>query len=192
MTKKIISELKNSFDNFVADFQRFGDYVVIDWHNANGSSNCRVRYVINEADGELHISGDLGSAVFYWYSHNTWQDLASYSKSLDYFLSKAEASSESPNYDYERAVSQLKWRFERNEWEEIGLDEFSYDDFIDSVMYGWDPDNGTIDPNLVEDCIIEFLHDNEIYVLGDGASDCERLWAIGMQMILDQYGDDQS
>ena len=109
MTKKIISELKNTFDNFVADFQRFGDYVVIDWHNANGSSNCHVRYVINEADGELHISGDLGSAVFYWYSHNTWQDLATYSKSLDYFLSKAETSSESPNYDYERAVSQLKW-----------------------------------------------------------------------------------
>lgn len=29
-------------------------------------------------------------------------------------------------------------------------------------------------------------------VLGDGVSDRERLWAIGMQMILDQYGDDQS
>jgi hypothetical protein len=186
------SKLENTFENFVADFQRFGDYVVIDWHNANGSSNCRVRYVINEADGELHISGDLGSAVFYWYSHNTWQDLATYSKSLDYFLSKAETSSESPNYDYERAVSQLKWQFERNEWNEIGLDEFSYDEFIDSVMYGWNPNNGTIDPDLVDDYIIEFLHDNEIYVLGDGVSDRKRLWAIGMQMILDQYGDDQS
>ena len=72
------------------------------------------------------------------------------------------------------------------------MDEFSYDEFIDSVMYGWNPNNGTIDPDLVDDCIIEFLHGNEIYVLGDGVSDRERLWAIGMQMILDQYGDDQS
>lgn len=49
-----------------------------------------------------------------------------------------------------------------------------------------------IDDGYFGDRYYLIRHDNEIYVLGDGVSDRERLWAIGMQMILDQYGDDQS
>lgn len=75
-------ELKKTFKNFVAKFKRFEDWVFIEWCNANGSSNCRIRYIINEKEGELHISGDLGSGVFYWYSKNTWQDIARYANKL--------------------------------------------------------------------------------------------------------------
>lgn len=87
-------ELRQQFKNFVADFKRFDDIVLIDWHNANERSANHVNYMINEKTGELHISGDLGSASFYCYGKNTWQDISSYFEDLGYFLSKAEASSE--------------------------------------------------------------------------------------------------
>ena len=43
-------KLKKTFKNFVAKFKRFEDWVFIEW--------------CNEKEGELHISGDLGSGVF--------------------------------------------------------------------------------------------------------------------------------
>ena len=108
MNMETNQKIRQQFENFVAEFKRFENIVFIDWHNANGSCNCRVNYMINEKTGELHISGDLGSAVFYWYGKNTWQNIASYSKNLGYFLSKAEANSEEGYYDETKARKELE------------------------------------------------------------------------------------
>lgn len=148
-------ELKKTFKNFVAKFKRFEDWVFIEWCNANGSSNCRIRYIINEKEGELHISGDLGSGVFYWYSKNTWQDIARYANSFSYFNSKAEAKSD----------------YGMTDWDVYGDGAFTRDGFAD------------------ED-VINLLLDNEFYSAGKVASNRERLWAIGLQMILEKYGDE--
>ena len=42
--------------------------------------------------------------------------------------------------------------------------------------------------SIANEDVIDFLLDNEIYSVGKVASYRERLWAIGLQMILEKYG----
>lgn len=185
-------ELRQQFKNFVADFKRFEDIVFIDWHNANGRSTNQVNYMINEKTGELHISGDLGSAVFYWYSKNTWQDIANYSKDLAYFLSKAEANSEEGYYDKAKARRELEEYFSEENWDNQDIEEelgCTRAELIDRAMERWNKygvgefSNEAFD----DDETVEFLHDNDIYSAGHTVSTRERLWAVGLQMILEKY-----
>lgn len=186
-------ELKKTFKNFVAKFKRFEDWVFIEWRNANGSSNCRIRYIINEKEGELHISGDLGSGVFYWYSKNTWQDIARYANNFSYFNSKAEAKSDYGMTDWDVAKDDLR-DFIQEYVEDEALKEIGYteDEFIEEAMEGWDVyGDGTFTRDgLADEDVINFLLDNEFYSAGKVASNRERLWAIGLQMILEKYGDE--
>lgn len=192
MAMETNQELRQQFKNFVADFKRFEDIVFIDWHNANGRSTNQVNYMINEKTGELHISGDLGSAVFYWYSKNTWQDIANYSKDLAYFLSKAEANSEEGYYDKEKARKELEEYFSEENWDNRDIEEelgCTRAELIDRAMERWNQygvgefSNEAFD----DDETVEFLHDNDIYSAGHTVSTRERLWAVGLQMILENH-----
>lgn len=192
MTMETNQKLRQQFENFVAEFKRFENIVFIDWHNANGSGNCRVNYMINEKTGELHISGDLGSAVFYWYGKNTWQNIASYSKSLGYFLSKAEANSEEGYYDEEKARRELEEYFSEENWDNQDIEEelgCTRAELIDRAMERWNKYGAGEFSNEAfdEDETVEFLHDNDIYSAGHTVSTRERLWAVGLQMILEKY-----
>ena len=192
MTMETNQKLRQQFENFVAEFKRFENIVFIAWHNANGSSNCRVNYMINEKTGELHISGDLGSAVFYWYGKNTWQNIASYSKNLGYFLSKAEANSEEGYYDETKARKELEEYFSEENWDNRDIEEelgCTRSELIDRAMERWNQYGTGEFSNEVfdEDRTVEFLHDNDIYSAGHTVSARERLWAVGLQMILEKY-----
>lgn len=187
--------LRQQFKNFVADFKRFDDIVFIDWHNANGRSANQVKYMINEKTGELHISGDLGSAIFYWYGKNTWQDIASYSKNLGYFLSKAEANSEEGYYDETKARKELEEYFSEENWDNRDIEEelgCTRSELIDRAMECWNKYGTGEFSNEVfdEDRTVEFLHDNDIYSAGYTVSARERLWAVGLQMILEKCGNE--
>lgn len=157
-------ELKKIFKNFVAKFKRFEDWVFIEWCNANGSSNCRIRYIINEKEGELHISGDLGSGVFYWYSKNTWQDIARYANSFSYFNSKAESKSDDGMTDSDIAKDDLR-DFLQEYVDDETLKELGYteDEFIEEAMEGWDVygDGAFTRDGLADENVINFLLDNE-------------------------------
>ena len=192
MNMETNQKLRQQFENFVAEFKRFENIVFIAWHNANGSSNCRVNYMINEKTGELHISGDLGSAVFYWYGKNTWQNIASYSKNLGYFLSKAEANSEEGYYDETKARKELEEYFSEENWDNRDIEEelgCTRSELIDRAMERWNQYGTGEFSNEVfdEDRTVEFLHDNDIYSAGHTVSARERLWAVGLQMILEKY-----
>lgn len=186
-------ELRKTFKNFIADFKHFEDWVFIEWHNANGSSNCRVRYIVNEKEGELHISGDLGSAIFYWHAKNTWQDIAEYSKHFSYFKSKAEANSDDGMTDSDVAEEDLR-DFIQEYVDDETLKELGYteDEFIEEAMEGWDVygDGAFTRDGFADEDVINLLLDNEFYSAGKVASNRERLWAIGLQMILEKHGDE--
>lgn len=187
--------LRQQFKNFVADFNRFDDIVFIDWHNANGRSANQVNYMINEKTGELHISGDLGSAIFYWYGKNTWQDIASYSENLGYFLSKAEANSEEGYYDETKARKELEEYFSEENWDNRDIEEelgCTRSELIDHAMERWNKYGTGEFSNEVfdEDRTVEFLHDNDIYSAGHTVSARERLWSVGLQMILEKCGNE--
>lgn len=188
--------LRQHFKNFVADFKRFEDIVFIDWHNVNGNCKNQVNYMINEKTGELHISGDLGSAIFYWCYEITWQNIANCSEDLGYFLSKAEANSEEGYYDEAKARKELEEYFSKENWDNRDIKEelgCTRAELIDRAMERWNKygtgefSNEAFD----DDRTVEFLHDNDIYSSGHTVSTRERLWAIGLQMILENYGSNQ-
>lgn len=185
-----MKNLEKFFQGFKADFQRFGDYVVIDWHNSSESDNqhaYRVRYIINEAEGELHVSGDLGSGIFYWYRHTTWQQIAEDSESLRYFLEKAESCSDAFYYDRNRALIELKAAFPEEEWDTFELaEDYTYQEFLDHAIAGWNQlDHGEF--TVTADCdidVVEFLEEYDFSRgVGKLVSSRVKMWAVGLQMI---------
>ena len=191
--------LAKLFRNFQADFQRFGDYVVIDWHNRNAADNqhaYRIRYIINEADGELHVSGDLGSGVFYWYCPTTWQQMAEDSKALSYFLEKAESWSDMFYYDRSQALAELRAAIPAAEWEDTELfEDYTYQEFLDHAMAGWNQ-LGHGEFTVTPDCdleIVEFLQYHDLaHGVGKLLSSRVKMWVVSLQMIADtQQQNDQ-
>lgn len=194
-----MKNLEKFFQGFKADFQRFGDYVVIDWHNSAESDNqhaYRVRYIINEADGELHVSGDLGSGIFYWYRPTTWQQMAEDSEPLSYFLEKAESCSDMFYYDRSQARAELQAAFPAAEWEDTELaEDYTYQEFLDHALAGWNQ-LGHGEFTVTADCdidIVEFLQDHDLaHGVGKLVSSRVKMWAVGLQMIADtQQQNDQ-
>ena len=72
---------------------------------------------------------------------------------------------------------------------ELGYTE---DEFIEEAMEGWDVygDGAFTRDGFADEDVINLLLDNEFYSAGKVASNRERLWAIGLQMILEKYGDE--
>lgn len=63
-----MTDLKHVFDGYRADFQRTRDWVIINWHHPDiNENNHQITYIVNEFTGELHISGDVGEAIFHRY-----------------------------------------------------------------------------------------------------------------------------
>lgn len=194
-----MKNLEKFFQGFKADFQRFGDYVMIDWHNSSESDNqhaYRVRYIINEAEGELHVSGDLGSGIFYWYRPTTWQQMAEDSESLPYFLEKADSCSDAFYYDRNQALAELQAVIPAAAWEDAELAEvYSYQDFLDHAISGWNQ-LGHGEFTVTPDCdieIVEFLEDHYlVHGVGKVVSSGVKMWAVSLQMIADtQQQNDQ-
>lgn len=183
------TELKHVFNGYRADFQRTRDWVIINWHHPDiNKNNHQITYIVNEFTGELHISGDVGEAIFHWYTPNTWQDLADYSYDLPYFFSKIETSSEQDTYDYDTALKELTELIPRDEFEADGLsDHYTYPDFINRCMAMWNQhDQGEFTPQSEDDFeLIDYLQEHDVYQVGHINGDRMRLWAIGLQTILE-------
>ena len=83
----------------------------------------------------------------------------------------------------------MKWilNLDDETLKELGYTE---DEFIEEAMAGWDiyGDGAFTKDGIANEDVIDFLLDNEIYSAGKVASYRERLWAIGLQMILEKYG----
>ena len=78
--------------------------------------------------------------------------------------------------------------------EDEALKEIGYteDEFIEEAMEGWSlyGDGAFTRDGFADEDVINLLLDNEFYSAGKVASNRERLWAIGLQMILEKYGDE--
>ncbi|WP_143739877.1 hypothetical protein [Ligilactobacillus salivarius] len=131
--------------------------------------------------------------MFYWYSKNTWQDIARYANNFSYFNSKAESKSDDGMTDSDIAKDDLR-DFLQEYVDDETLKELGYteDEFIEEAMEGWDVygDGAFTRDGLADEDVIDLLLDNEFYSAGKVASNRERLWAIGLQMILEKYGDE--
>lgn len=107
------------FQNHKAKLGQAGDIQFLNW--SDGTFWYSVRYVLD--GGKLYISGDLGDAIFQFYSDVTFDQISSFS--LDYFAEKLTASSrEKIEFDSDEAVKQLRsWL---NDLKEEGI-EYEHD-----------------------------------------------------------------
>lgn len=88
--EKLLTEHYNeAFKDHVASFIDLPDGTqVLKWRNKRGGTDYYFNAVLQ--DGALMIYGDLGEAVFMWYSHITWKFFANLQ--FGYFASKCCAS----------------------------------------------------------------------------------------------------
>jgi len=82
---------------------------VMTWGNKNGSSNCRIDYMLR--NGSLAVYGDLGEAVYRWYGETNLEWISGLG--LGYFHGKCEASEfrdgrNPKEWDGDSAIKEIK------------------------------------------------------------------------------------
>lgn len=127
----IINEFK---DHAIRDHQvvyRAGSprVEVMTWGDKNGSSNCRIDYMLR--NGALAVYGDLGDAVYRWYGKTTLEWIAGLH--LGYFHGKCCASEykdgRNPHeWDWKSALKEVKEAVRNNIKEGVSYGVFHYRD----------------------------------------------------------------
>lgn len=111
--KKVFEKLEHK----ATLIQNTDRYTIIDWRQKNGSGEYYVNYIIDKKRGSLIISGDLGDCIATWYNSNSVHDIARYIRSVDYFISKFQCSSDSYDYDEDDILEDIE-----GELKEAGVD----------------------------------------------------------------------
>ncbi len=168
-------ETKNEeWKNHVATYEKHGeDLETLQWKNP-AENHFAIFYV--RQHGCLMIWGDLGSAVHRWYPDMSMESMAD--TSLDYFVSKCEASEEGRKpyaFDYKEAEKDIKQYF----------DEFAKDR---NHEYEPDPDVKWANEELIGRAKQEMLFD---YWNGHGNLEDQYTWVAWMRDHADEvFGDD--
>lgn len=184
---------KNHKATLIQDTDRF---LIIDWRNANGSSNYYVNYIVDKKRGSLIVSGDLGDSIATWYNPIEPSKLKVYIRNIGYYISKFQAASDCYFYKSENILADLKEELDTSE------DEFEFiDDEVCSVDEFW---------KMVEEEIDECIYGNEfipsselihileesgcvdtfewLYTCGRRIKTRVHLWSVGFNMACEQLG----
>lgn len=180
-----------NFNNLVFEYKCFDNKIEYlackdpeyEWKN-------RINYLFDRSSSTLSISGDLGFAVFCWYSsQNTLRDIAEYSKDLGYFASKVKAAEELWSYDYSLLDEQLNDYLRlSNENDDCYLSKSERQELKNSILESWDDRTGYyMSSDLETKIAVEFDPDYwENLPDGKVISDWIRDYASGLQKWLDQ------
>ena len=199
------NRVKKDFENHEAVIiGRTDKCTIIDWQNRNGSGINRIRYIFDTQQGDIVITGDLGTAVFSWHNGQPVTNLLGYAKDIHYFISKAVTATDLFTFDDNDVIKDLEeacrkavedsedkyWSSEHNNaWE--GLVEEINDGNYSLI------DDDILNPHLkFSDCMMEFLDyfDDEWYEKAEFCYAGKRIaprvfyWAAGLLGILDQIG----
>lgn len=108
-TRKAAKE--HVFRDFIPTTESFGSIQIVDWRNKNGSKEGAIRFLFDNAEKYLHISGDYGSAIL---------DLHSFSEvslktvgiltDIGYLIGKIKCSTDLYIYDEELARKDVEER----------------------------------------------------------------------------------
>ena len=171
------------------------DFTVIDWRNANGSSEYYMSFFIDKRRGSLHIDGDLGSSIATWHNRLKIRDLKSYIyNDIGYYMEKFQCTSDDYIYDEDEVFEDLVELLEREAIDDYieNSDEFDdFDEFKDDII---DEIRNSIRGRL-------FIPSERLYEIAtdiypdawEGLSSCGKsvdgrvyLWAIGFNMAVTQ------
>lgn len=191
MADNDITRFKYAHDAFVkrghtADLLLNNDrFTIIDWKKADLSTEYYVNYIIDKKRGVLIISGDLGDAVANWYNENTPEDIASYTRSIGYFISKMQTATNSYYYDEDNVIADIK--------EEVGVYDDSntaeqIDELCDDIYDNTDRRSGYHPSDDAREILSDLLGDDYYENLSDYGKRTDirvYLWSEGLNMALD-------
>lgn len=192
-TEAVIERARRQFKDFVPVFKQLEGIQTLEWRHKSGTSNYYVKYVFDEEDWNVYISGDLGSAVISLTEKATLQTLSKYIRMPGYFIEKIECSTDLYNYDIDTAREELKETlsgyidpddFDEDELEE---EQDKLAELLDELMECVDQFDGwrlsdNLDRKLSE-------HDPDyfewLYNVGKYINPRVILWLVGMEMAYD-------
>lgn len=188
---------KESFKNHKATLIQDTDrFLIIDWRNANGSSNYYVNYIVDKKRGSLIVSGDLGDSIATWYNPIEPSKLKVYIRSIDYYISKFQCSSDDYNHKPDDIVSDLRGQLEEDDVQEF----INTDDEFDTVEEFWEYIDDEVSlsiygkefiPSENLRNIIEKIHCDSWEWLHDCGQRVDmrvHLWSVGFNMACEQLG----
>lgn len=200
--EEILNKCKERFAAHKATLIQDTDrYMIIDWRKADGSIDHYVNYILDKKRGSLIISGDLGDCIATWYNPVKPNELRNYIKSIDYFMSKFQCSSNEYRYEYDDIFEDVKDHLE--EYYDIDSlmqtfeNHYGYvsdeEDFWDSLknemnerFYRFD------EPPHYSDDFLSFLTDVDadcyewLFDCGKRVDIRVYLWAVGYEMAYTQ------
>ena len=106
-----VETAKNLFNDnkFETVVHQLGRLTLVEFHDAKNSMYYQLKFIFDQKDSTLYISGDLGSAVFSWYSRdNTFWTLTHFAKDAGYFMEKRQINTDIYEYDAKLAKLQIK------------------------------------------------------------------------------------
>lgn len=108
---------KKWFKNHVAKFTDLGKIKILDFQKPE-SSSYKIRFLFDEENCNLHISGDLGECVATNYSNMTYEGFKDFVHDFSYFRSKIDCCSRDIfTYDVDEARKYLEEEFKENDFD---------------------------------------------------------------------------
>ena len=89
------------FQDHVARLQDLGDVKILEWKNKDGGSVYAIRYLFDEKNCSLTVTGDCGTLVAENFDNMTFEKVSGFFGNYEYFASKVKAMRGGP-YEFDR------------------------------------------------------------------------------------------
>jgi hypothetical protein len=149
-TVKSAKKLFNK-NKFRTIFTKSGRLTLVEFHDENNSMMYSIKFIFDKKDSTLYISGDLGSAIFSWYSsRNSFWTLTKFAKDTGYFINKRETDTNIHVYNSDLARLQIIETYA--EFKGININKLNSDD-LKKLVENEEP--------LTEFFEMDFINDDE-------------------------------
>lgn len=187
-----LQRLRNEFANHRAMVLHDDEnFLVLKWQDKNGSGNYVVKYIVDKAWGTLYIDGDLGCAVACWYGKVTTENIFDYinTKSIGYFVSKIQCSTDKYSYDdedvKEDVASVLQEILSEDDYTDSEIEKIKEDfDSIEEMLLDMEDRRVNFSQELI-DLISKYnaeWWESSLLHAGRRINDRVYLWSIGFEM----------
>lgn len=151
------------FKDHVATMKDYGDIVVIDWKDKSGSHNNFIRFLFEEDECRLNISGDQG-CVSVWNGYrgsNVCLDhMQDFLNDAGYFVSKIQSHENHGVYDYEEDMAKAELEDMFGDWDDDDFANSDYfstkDEFFKAIMDQYNSYDGL---KYIDDSVLEGIQE---------------------------------
>lgn len=179
---------RNHKATLVLDTDRFWS---CDWRRADGSNEYYVNYLVDKENGNLIVTGDLGSSVACWHNSMRPHMAMRYVASIDYYMSKMTCTSDSYDYDSDDVFEDIEadvrdWNedecIKSNDQMEEDLERI--EELVPEGCYGniFIPNDELVE--LIQEYCVDYWEAQSGW--GKRLNIRPVLWAVGLQMAYDQ------